>query len=362
MLLTLVKEHTLIVLAVTSLLVYSIGRLLHNRTSKVILGVSIIFLVLLFSFRNYPILLELLEEGIFSFLHAPILSVQKIGLSYILFRFIHWIVESYRRKINQPSFFSFLNYIFFFPTILAGPIDTYSNFQYWLGNKRSRFNRILFFAGITRILIGAFKTLAIVPLIIKVATDYTLLIPDFSPLIAVFLSSLMYSLYIFLDFSGYSDIAIGSAYLIGIKTPENFNSPYIAKNLSDFWKRWHMTFSQFLSAYVFKPSIALFNLLFGSKNRLVITILGYLTTFTICGLWHGETFNFVLWGLWHGIGLSINKIWTSKLKLKLIKTENWIYNLFSITITFTFVSIGWLFFHYQANELNEILNLFYEIN
>jgi D-alanyl-lipoteichoic acid acyltransferase DltB (MBOAT superfamily) len=154
-----------------------------------------------------------------------------------------------------------------------------------------------------------------VPLIIHYATDYSVFPVSIPPLMALFMSLICYSFYIYLDFSGYSDIAIGTAYLIGIKTPENFNNPYRSQNLSEFWKRWHITFSSFLQLYVFKPFIQLFNILLPSKHRLLITILSYLATFVICGLWHGATINFVYWGLWHGVGLSINKIWLIKMKL-----------------------------------------------
>ena len=148
----------------------------------------------------------------------------------------YWIIESNKRTIKRSNFLVFLNYIFFFPSILAGPIDTYANFHYWVGNSNWKYQQSLFFAGITRIFLGAFKTLGIVPLIVVTATDYTVLLNDFTPLIAVLLSLVAYSFYIYFDFSGYSDIAIGTAYLVGIKTPENFNAPYLSTDLSFLWQ------------------------------------------------------------------------------------------------------------------------------
>ncbi|MBN4051436.1 MBOAT family protein, partial [bacterium AH-315-M05] len=301
-LLTLVKEHSIIVIAILSLLVFLAGKYLQKRKSKSLLSFVLVVIISLFTIRNYPYIQDLLSEGFLSFLNAPILSVQKIGLSYILFRYVHWLAESYKRTIHDSNFATFINYILFFPSILAGPIDGYNNFHYWVKNKNVKYYRVLFFAGITRIFIGAFKTLGIVPFIIHYATDYTKLLPDFSPLIAISISLLAYSAYIYLDFSGYSDIAIGTAYLIGIKTPENFNSPYLSQNLSEFWNRWHITFSMFLKMYVFHPFIFLYNKIFNAKYRLTVTILCYLSTFLICGLWHGDKINFVYWGLWHGVG------------------------------------------------------------
>jgi alginate O-acetyltransferase complex protein AlgI len=357
LLLTLVKEHTLIVLAVLSLLIFIGGKALQIRNSKTLLFSVLTIVLILFSIRNYPYIQESLSNGVLSFLNAPILSVQKLGLSYILFRFIHYLVESYKNKIHKSNYITFLNYIFFFPSIIAGPIDTYNNFEYWLANTKGSYDRTLFFAGITRIFIGAFKTIGIVPLIIISATDYTTLLPYFSALTAISISLLAYSAYIYLDFSGYSDIAIGSAYLIGIKTPENFNNPYISNSLSEFWKRWHITFSLFLKLYVFKPVIIFYNKIINPKHRLLVTILSYLTTFILCGLWHGDPINFVYWGLWHGIGLALNKIWSTKIKSKIPFSNTSVYKFASILLTFIYVTIGWVFFNYSEVELIELYKL-----
>ena len=356
-LLTLVKEHTLIVIAILSLLVFLIGKVLQNKNSRTLLFTSLAIIIVLFSIRNYSYIQECLTKGVFSFLNAPILSVQKLGLSYILFRFVHYLIESYKNKIHKSNFITFLNYIFFFPSIIAGPIDTYNNFSFWIGNSKLKYHRSLFFAGVTRIFIGSVKTIGIVPFIIHYATDYTILTANFSPLLAIFISLLAYSAYIYLDFSGYSDIAIGSAYLIGIKTPENFNNPYISQNLSEFWKRWHITFSMFLKLYVFKPSILLYNKLINPKHRLLVTVLCYLTTFVICGIWHGDKINFLYWGLWHGVGLAANKIWSVKIKPRMPFSNTRAYLFISVFTTFIYVTIGWVFFNYSEEQLITLYNL-----
>lgn len=356
-LLTLVKEHTLIVLSVFSVLIYLIGKILQHKNSRILLTSSISIILLLFVIRNYPYIQNQLSDGIFSFINAPILSVQKLGISYILFRLIHFLVESYRKKIQRSNFITFLNYILFFPTFIAGPIDTYNNFAYWVGHDRKTYDWKLFFAGISRILIGAVKVVGIVPLIIVYATDYTTLLPDFSAWWAIILSLLLYSVYIYLDFSGYSDISIGTAYMIGIKTPENFNNPYISQSLAEFWKRWHITFSSFLKMYVFKPTIRVFSSFINVKHRLLITILSYIVTFTICGLWHGSSINYVYWGLWHGVGLAINKVWTSQLKPRFAFCNSTGYKIASIILTFIYVTIGFVFFQYSQNQLIELFKL-----
>ncbi|MBU1718285.1 MAG: MBOAT family protein, partial [Bacteroidetes bacterium] len=168
-----------------------------------------------------------------------------------------------------------------------------------------------------------------------------------------------YSVYIYMDFSGYSDIAIGTAYLMGIKTPENFNNPYISQSLREFWKRWHITFSYFLRIYVFKPFIRLYNFIFRSKFYLTVSILAYLSTFLICGLWHGSTVNFVYWGLWHGVGLAINRLWISWVGKKKKLQDSLVYKGVSILITFVFVTVGWMFFQYSLPQLQEIFQLLF---
>ena len=146
--------------------------------------------------------------------------------------------------------------------------------------------------------------------------------------------------------------------MLGIRTPENFNAPYLSGNLSEFWQRWHMTFSSFLRMYVFKPSIAFYNWIFGSKYRTLISVLGYLTTFTLCGIWHGDTLNFVYWGLWHGVGLSVYKLWGTYIKPRLRLPDNGIMTFFATLLTFLYVTVGWLFFHYNTEQLSDIFALF----
>lgn len=173
------------------------------------------------------------------------------------------------------------------------------------------------------------------------------------------LSLFLYSLYILFDFSGYSDIAIGTAYLIGIKIPENFDNPYGSKSLSVFWKKWHMTFSNFLFKYVFKPFVVSLSGRFKKLPRLAGSSIGYIFTFIICGIWHGNTINFIYWGLWHGIGLILFKIWDiyvfkPKIAPALNRVSKFIYNVGAISITFIFVTIGWFFFNYQHTDVHLI--------
>ena len=351
-----VSWKSLFLLSLLALLAYGAGLLLRKRKSGWVLALSLSLLILLFSVRNYPLVQSWLGTWWTDTLGKHFLSVEKIGLSYILFRIIHWLVESYKNTLRSRNFLSFLNYLFFFPTFMAGPIDTFNNFHYWMTTTRVRFNRRMLLAGIGRIFIGAVKALLIVPLIKPYAIDYQALMPQLGPWGAACSAALLYSLYIYIDFSGYCDMAIGMAYAMGIRTPENFDDPYLSPNISEFWKRWHITFSTFLKIYVFKPVIGLLNRLPIAKWRMAVSVTAYLITFLVCGLWHGSTLNFVLWGLWHGIGLSVYKLFTYGKTAKPLTT---IRKVVGIVVTFLFVTIGWIFFNYPVDKLLVLFELLF---
>ena len=343
-----VSWKSLFLLSLLALLAYGAGLLLRKRKSGWVLAMALSLLILLFSVRNYPLVQSWLGSWWTDILGKHFLSVEKIGLSYILFRLVHWLVESYKGTLRSRDFLTFLNYLFFFPTFMAGPIDTFNNFHYWLTTTRVRFNRRMLMAGVGRIFIGAVKALLIVPLIKPYAIDYEVLLPNLGPWGAVCSAALLYSLYIYIDFSGYCDMAIGMAYMMGVRTPENFDNPYFSTNISEFWKRWHITFSTFLRIYVFKPVISLLNRLPIARYRMVVSVTAYLVTFLVCGLWHGSTVNFVIWGLWHGVGLSVYKLFTYG---KPVKGMTKLRKVSGIVGTFLFVTVGWVFFNYPVDKL-----------
>ena len=335
-------------LSLLAALVYVEGLLLHYRKNGGALAVFLILLLAVFAVRNYPLVQSWLGSSWENGLSKHFLSIEKIGLSYILFRMIHWLVENYKHTIRTRNFICYLNYLFFFPTFMAGPIDTLNNFHYWVGRTHVRFNVRMLMAGIGRIFFGAVKLLLIVPYIKPYAVDYQVLVPSLGPWGAVGSAALLYSLYIYIDFSGYCDTAIGMAYMMGIRTPENFDNPYFSTNISDFWKRWHITFSTFLKIYVFKPVIALLNRFPIAKYRMLVSVIAYMVTFFVCGIWHGSTLNFVFWGLWHGIGLSVYKLITyGKPVRPLTRTRQ----ILGIGGTFVFVTVGWIFFNYPVDQL-----------
>ena len=343
-----VTPKSLFLLFLLATVAYLVGWLLQCRKRGWVLALSLSLLIALFAVRNYPLVQSWFGNWWTDTMSKHFLSVEKLGLSYILFRIIHWLVESYKGTLRTRNPLTYLNYLFFFPTFMAGPIDTLNNFHYWLNTTHVRFNLRMLMAGIGRIFFGAVKVLLIVPIIKPYAIDYEMFLPALGPWGAVVSAAFLYPLYIYIDFSGYCDMAIGMAYMMGIRTPENFNNPYFSTNISEFWKRWHITFSTFLRIYVFKPVIALLNRLPIAKYRMVVSVTAYMITFFVCGLWHGSTLNFVIWGLWHGVGLSVYKLFTYG---KPVKEATALLKSAGICGTFVFVTIGWIFFNYPVDKL-----------
>lgn len=285
-----------------------------------------------------------------------------IGLSYIFFKLVHVLVDSYRGVLPELNPVTFLNYLFFFPTFLSGPIDRYHNFSHWLTQQSFRNQGLLARAAFFRIFQGVVKKFILVPLLIPYAKDFGQVhVSDFF-WINIAVSLFAYSFYLYFDFSGYSDLAIGIAMMLGFKVPENFNAPYLAGDIGEFWKRWHISLSSVLKEYIFLPLVRLISKHFARVPRLAGTVFGYLTTFLICGLWHGNGLNFVFWGLWHGLGLSVHKLWSQtalsrKLQPMNGKVARVAFTVLSVGATFCYVSLGWLFFNYSVPQIREIRDI-----
>lgn len=354
---TILTLQSIAIVTLISLLVYWMGKLISKKDQKkqLIKSITISILLILFVIKNYNL--------------ANFDLLQRVGLSYILFRLIHFIIESSKNNIQDYNTLSFINYIIFFPTFIAGPIDQYNNFNYWIAQKHRDYKSLMIKAGLFKLSLGILKKFFIVPIIVNYSLDYSLFDQQVVWQGGFLISLFLYSFYILFDFSGYSDIAIGTAYLIGIKTPENFDNPYSSKNLSVFWKKWHMTFSNFLFKYVFKPFVVNLSSKYKSLPRLLGSSIGYIYTFILCGLWHGNTLNFVYWGLWHGIGLILFKIWDIYFfKKKIIhrlkaNSYKYIYNTGAVIVTFIYVTFGWFFFNYQTSNIHTIIgNIFSKNN
>jgi alginate O-acetyltransferase complex protein AlgI len=255
--------------------------------------------------------------------------VLPLGISFITFQKIAFLVDSYKRESMGYNFLNFSLFVTFFPQLIAGPIvhhkEVMPQFDA-LKNKNINYNNIS--RGIFIFSIGLFKKVAIADTLAVWATKGF----DKAESLTFFegwITSLAYTLQLYFDFSGYTDMAIGAALLFNIVLPINFNSPYKALDIQDFWRRWHITLSRFLTQYIYIP-------LGGNRKGITRTYINILIVFLISGFWHGAGWTFIFWGFLHGFATVVNRYWKS-LGLNLNKYIAWF-------ITFNFVNVAWVFF------------------
>jgi alginate O-acetyltransferase complex protein AlgI len=256
-----------------------------------------------------------------------------LGVSFFTFEFIHYAVDRYRGTADKGTTAEYLAFIFFFPTMVAGPIKRFEDFVPCLQHP-SKAWAIDWNRGVTRILAGLVKKFAAADLLTSF-TDH-LNAEDVARaerwILPVWL--LAYGWKIYFDFSAYSDIAIGSGRLFGIRIPENFDWPYFRTNITSFWRHWHMSLNLWLVDYVFIP-------LGGSRTSSTGVYRNLMVVMLVSGLWHGANWNFVLWGAWHGLLLVLHRLWT----VNFGHMESGPFARFCGWIaTYIAVNIGWAFF------------------
>ncbi len=280
-----------------------------------------------------------------SYLNLHPLSMLKIalpiGVSFIVFEKITYLVDVYR-GLSKPadSLRNYLLYIFFFPKLLAGPIVKYHDIVTQLKNHYLNLDN--FIQGFKRFLVGLIKKVLIADTLAEVA-DQIFAFPvaqlgSYNAWLGLF----CFTLQIYLDFSAYSDMAIGLAKMFGFNLLENFNMPYLATNFTDFWRRWHISLSTWIREYLYYP-------LGGNRYGTLRTYSNLWICFLISGLWHGANWNFVLWGAYNGLFLVIDKLgW--------LRISNYLPRYINIVITFVLVMFGWVIF--RTNSLSQLGGFF----
>lgn len=269
-----------------------------------------------------------------------------VGFSFMVVKALTLIMDVADGEIEEVDPWVASAYFLYFPCYVAGPMHRLGEFTVAIARPKaldgSQAVDIVF-----RIMVGLVKLKVLVPLVTPLSLAG--LAPDVSPpLTFVLIASFTYSLVIWLDFSGYCDLAIATSGILGIHVPENFNRPYLARNIGEFWQRWHMTFTRVLTGYVFVPLARRLRLLAGDRSAVVLTA-GSLITFLLCGYWHGPTPNFLLWGLYHGVGLVSHDLYRRAVPVRDLRAHRrplraWGGQALGIAATFSFVSVGWLFF------------------
>ncbi len=271
----------------------------------------------------------------------PIDILYFVGFSYFLVKAWTLIRDVHEGVLARPDPVVMIAYFTFFPTYISGPMHQLREFQAALA-KPLDLDGEVFVGVVFRILVGLLK-IQLIAAVFHPMSLTALVDVDRVTLSQLFRGAFAYSIVIWADFSGYSDLAIATSRLIGIATPENFNSPYFAPNIREFWQRWHISFSRALTSYVFVPLSRALGRWFGARRKLVM-IVAYLGTFLICGYWHGPTTNFLAWGAYHAVGLIVFDLYRSGKKSKRGVKPSRIGRSFAIAGTFIFISLGWILF------------------
>jgi len=330
------------------------ARAYQARTARrALAGITIIAILMIFAVIKSPTLGQITSAGL-RFLRgqdaslAQALDLRWIGYSYLAFRLLHVLRDYQNGKRHDLSLEEFVVYTLFPPAITAGPIDRAARFANDL-RKEERPKTQTMYPALQRILWGAFKKFALADSLALVALNDRNALQITSPT-WLWVLLYAYSLRIYLDFAGYTDIAIGLGALVGIQLPENFRRPYLQTNLAQFWNSWHITLAQWFRAYFFNPLTRFLRASASMPSAWLVILIGQFSTMLLIGLWHGLTWNFAIWGLWHGVGLFVHNRWSSWRRARPHSTRDsgnparkggsllgWFF-------TFNYVTLGWVWF------------------
>jgi len=337
-------EHVFVLLMLTSIVLNWLFGLLIAASQRrgstgrplLVLGVAVNLGFLgLFKYANFlvdnfnPLLLKLQLPPIgLAAVHLP------IGISFFTFQAISYLVDVYRLESQpQKSLLRIALYISLFPQLIAGPIIRYKDIASQITNRAINLDNLT--NGIQRFIIGLGKKVLIANVLGRTADHIFSLSPDILPAGLAWLGAVSYMLQIYFDFSGYSDMAIGLGLMFGFRFAENFNLPYSAISIRDFWRRWHISLSTWFRDYLYIP-------MGGSKKGTLATYRNLLVVFLLCGLWHGANWTFLAWGLYHGLFLVIERKRPVALLLK--RLPLYLRHLYVVVV----VLCGWVLFRAES--------------
>ena len=317
------------------------GLFLRKKPNKGVLGLAIALNLGALGYFKYT---NFLIANIAPFMPsslAPLNIILPIGISFFTFQQIAYLVDIYSGKVEETNFIRYLLFVSFFPKVTMGPITRHGEMlqQFVPGNGISRFNVNNFSLGVMWFTMGLAKKVLIAdqcaPWANAVFDHYGTI-----SLAEAWIGALAYTMQLYFDFSGYSDMAIGIAKFFNIHIPQNFLSPYKASSIADFWRRWHITLSLFLRDYIYIP-------LGGNRAGRFRRSINIMVTMLLAGLWHGANWTFVIWGGYHGLLIVLNNIWSNlgrKLPLSLARG-----------LTFIAVLVGWVFF--RSRSINHAFDI-----
>ena len=322
-------------------------KIAKEKDKKKYLIIAIIINILVLGFFKYADFLIQIINYLFRVNISSLNLSLPIGISFFTFQIMSYIIDVYRDEVKaEKNFFDFLTYVSMFPQLIAGPIVRYETITSELHNRKVTFNS--FSNGLIRFMRGLFKKVLLANNIGLLFTTITSLDPELMSTGLAILGVISFTLQIYFDFSGYSDMAIGMGKMLGFTYLENFNYPYIATSITDFWHRWHISLSTWFKDYLYIP-------LGGNRCGVLKNIRNILIVWMLTGLWHGASLNFVLWGLYYGIFLILEKFFLKKLIDRLPIYLRHIY-------TLIIVMLGWVLFAItDFNALGSYLKVLFNI-
>lgn len=351
----------IVILFSTIVIDYFAGILIEKsegKKRKAFLLLSLIANIGILSYFKY---FNFLNENLTLLLHSlhvnntiPNLSILlPIGLSFHTFQAMSYTIEVYRRKQqSERNFITYALYVMFFPQLVAGPIERPQNLLHQFKEKHT-FDYCRVTSGLKLMAWGLFKKVVIADRLSSMV-GFVYDNPTIFNGLPIVLSTIFFSIQIYCDFSGYSDIAIGSARIMGIDLMKNFDRPYASRSIPEFWRRWHISLSTWFKDYLYIP-------LGGNKRKRGRVFLNLMIVFLISGLWHGASWNFIIWGAIHGSLIILYMIFSGLFKSKNEKVINWVQRFFknaiSIVIVFCLTSIAWIFFRARTfDDAKYLLN------
>ena len=306
-------------------------------------------LSILFFFKYYNFMVG--TVGNFFGADLTLNLILPVGISFYTFQTLSYSIDVYRGDIKAEHHFGYYAlFVSFFPQLVAGPIERPDNLLPQL-HAEHKFNTDDLYIGAKRMLAGFFKKIAVADMVAPyVNAVYNN--PSNAKGLSIIIATLLFAVQIYCDFSGYTDIAIGCARIMGIRLMQNFDRPYSAENIRDFWSRWHISLSSWFKDYLYIP-------LGGNRKGYARQLVNLFIVFLVSGLWHGAEWTFILWGLLHGIYRVVGDLTHKKRNALYAKaglnTNSRGVKIFRTAITFTLVCFAWIFF--RANNISELLTI-----
>ncbi len=329
------------------ILVYALGwgierlRIRKNR-KKLFLGVAVSVILLILIYYKYTGFLVSVIEKVFSVsLFHQIIWVP-IGISFITFSALSYLIDIWRGDAKRGKLIDVALYITFFPKVVSGPIVLWKDFNFQITERKINVDKFL--QGLNRIMIGFAKKLILADYFGSIVLEIQGQVPYAGvDILSAWLCAIIYSLQLYYDFSAYSDIAIGISNLFGFEYKENFNFPYTALSITEFWRRWHISLGTWFREYLYIP-------LGGNRKGKKRTLINLGIVFLMTGIWHGAGWNYILWGMLHGAMMLLERcIQTKKLYQKTPKIIKWLFTMF-------IVCIGWQAF--RINGITDLMNYY----